>query len=662
MLASLEPARVDDGRFAYEPKYDGIRALVEVEPGATREGIRIWSRLGNQKSAQFPEIVAALHDLGRRLKAAVVLDGEIVALDERGEPGGFQRLQGRMHLGAGDARRASSRQPVAFVAFDILRDGDDDLRSLPLTTRRARLERVLANVGAGTLRISEFSPGDGRSLQHRVSERGWEGLVAKRLDAPYRSGRRTAEWRKLKTLLRQHFVVGGWTEPRGSRVAFGALLLGVAKERGAPDDLEYVGHTGPGFDDAELRRVARLLGPLETATCPFRPRPRTNERPHWVEPRYVAEVTFAEWTADRKLRHPQYLGLRDDIPVADVKREPIRRVSSAAPAPVKREAAPPASRALERVIAQIDALERAGGDGVLDLPGGHRLEASNLAKVFWPRARITKADLMRYYVRVSPALLAAVDDRPLVMKRFPDGVTGKAFYQQRAPATVPSGVRVEVLPSDTVVPSRLVGGSLLTLLYMTQIAVISQDPWFSRVAAPDFADHAAFDLDPMPGVTFGTVLDVARWIHDELETLGIPSVPKTSGADGLHVYVPLPPRTPYDAGRLFCEIVATVVTRKHPRVATVTRAVNARGRRVYVDCLQNIRGKTLATAYSARATDTATVSAPLTWDEVHAGVAREAFTVATMPARLRERGDLWARLRTSRPADLSRVLKLAPRA
>jgi bifunctional non-homologous end joining protein LigD len=380
----------------------------------------------------------------------------------------------------------------------------------------------------------------------------------------------------------------------------------------------------------------------------------------------VADVTFTEWTADGRLRHPQYLGLRDDIPVGDVKKEPLpkrgRAAAVSAPpvaTPASSKAPRTAPKALETIIKRLEAIERGAGDGVLELPGGHALDVTHLAKVFWPRARMTKGELMRYYVQVSPALLPAVADRPLVMRRFPNGVTGKAFYQQRAPARVPAGVRVEVLPSDTVVPSRLIGGTLMTLLYMTQLAVISQDPWFSRVQSPDFADHVAFDLDPMPGVTFATVLDVARWIHDELEALGIPSVPKTSGGDGFHIYVPLPPRTPYEAGRLFCEIVATVVVRKHPRVATVTRAVNARGRRVYIDCLQNIRAKTLATAYSARATEAATVSAPVTWEEAHAGVEREAFTIHTMPARLAEVGDLWARLRTSKPADLSRVLRLA---
>ena len=289
------------------------------------------------------------------------------------------------------------------------------------------------------------------------------------------------------------------------------------------------------------------------------------------------------------------------------------------------------------------------------LPVGH------LDKVFWPGPGLTKGALLRYYAWAAPLLLPALADRPLVMRRFPDGVRGKAFYQQRAPVDVPSGVRVERLPVDTEVPSRLIGGSLITLLSMAQLAAISQDPWFSRVGSLDDADHVVLDLDPMPGVPFATVLDVARWIHDELDRIGTPSVPKTSGATGMHVYVPLPPGTSYETGRIFCEIVATLVAGRHPRAATVERAVDARGRRVYVDYMQNFRGKTLATAYSARGSDFAGVSTPLTWREVHGGVDPRDFTLTTLPARVRRVGDLWAPLRQSPGADLAAILQATRR-
>ena len=664
MLASLDPAPLESPRFAYEPKYDGIRALVAVKAGGGPGAARIWSRLGNEKTSQFPEITRALGAFARGLKADVLLDGEIVALDDRGEPAGFQRLQGRIHLASdGDIGRQVGTQPVAFVAFDVLRDADVDVRGLPLTARRARLERIFGNTGTRVLRLSEFHAGDGRALHELALRRGWEGIVAKALEAPYQSGRRSGAWRKIKILQRQDCVVGGFTDGRGSRAHFGALLLGVW-DGGA---LTYVGHAGTGFTGRELERLARRLEPLETLTCPFAVRPRTNERPHWTRPEVVVSVGFTEWTDDGVFRHPKYLGVRDDVDLRTVRREPFTPpavtpsrapAGGSARAGARVEPWPRAGGATRRIIERLAEIEARGGEGVIELPGeAAALSVGHLDKVFWPASGITKGALMRYYAWAAPYILPAVADRALIMRRFPEGIRGKAFYQQRAPHDAPPGIRVETLPVDREVPSRLIGGSLATLLFMTQVAAISQDPWFSRVRSLDDADHVVLDLDPMPGVPFASVVDVARWIHDELERVGTPSVPKTSGAQGLHVYIPLPPHTSYEAGRLFCELVATLVADRHPAVATTERAVDARGRRVYVDYLQNMRGKTLATAYSTRATDDAGVSAPLTWAEVHAGVDRRDFTLRTMPDRLRAVGDLWKALRESPGADLAAILR-----
>jgi bifunctional non-homologous end joining protein LigD len=772
MLASLDDApRVSPG-LVYEPKYDGIRALVEINaeeaPAAGASGrkevratgpdprarvrgggrlraegasaslagalaeagaphapsnddavrVQIYSRLGNEKTAQFPALVKVFEDIGRKVKRRLIIDGEIVALDEKRRPAGFQRLQGRMHLtGTKDIRHAEGAQPVAFIAFDLLRDGDEDLRPLPWSERRARLEKLLGEFETpdGPFRLSEIARGDGRALEHRGAAEGWEGIVAKEIRSPYHSGRRTPAWRKLKNVRRQEFVVGGWTEPRNTRSHFGALLLGVvetqapaarasgrrevrtarpdqrarARGGGAPQEkdeakLTYVGHVGTGFDEKELTRVAKLLKARETETSPFVSRVPVNERAHWVRPELVAEVRFTEWTDEKYLRHPVYLGLRDDKKATDVTLEQpgnreqpaIISSSSRGPTPARtRSAARPsaalpsgASRGPEaperKVIDQLQALEDARRDGVITLPNGDSIKITNPAKVFWPKGKITKGELLRYYVQVSPYLLPAVEDRPLVMKRFPNGIASPAFYQQRSrEEKPPPGVRIETLP-DEIDPidephsRRLVGGSLTTLLYMTQIAAISQDPWFSRVQSPLFADHVAIDLDPGEGATFKTVLDVARWVRDEMASLGVPGVPKTSGSRGLHIYIPLPPKTTYESGQLLCQIIATVVASKHPKAATIERTVRKRPRgTVYVDYLQNILGKTLATAYSARASEFAGVSTPMTWEEVDAGVDPTDFTIRTAPDRFAKVGDLWTRLRTSKPADLTAVVR-----
>ncbi len=269
----------------------------------------------------------------------------------------------------------------------------------------------------------------------------------------------------------------------------------------------------------------------------------------------------------------------------------------------------------------------------------------NLGKKLWPELGLTKGDLLRYYVTVSPYLLPVVRDRPLVMRRLPDGIAGPAFYQHRAPDQVPRGVRAERIAPDDDVPTRFVGGDLATLLHMAQLAVISQDPWFSRAQSPHEMDFAAIDLDPMDEAPFSRVRDVARWVRDELEALDVPGFLKTSGSSGLHIYLPLRPGTPFEAGMLFCQIIASIVAGRHPEAATVERAVKKRDpKTVYVDTLQNVEGKTLACAYSARASDYAGASTPLRWDELDDRLDRRAFTIRTLPGRLAEVGDLWAPL------------------
>jgi bifunctional non-homologous end joining protein LigD len=684
MLATLAEPPLTGKDLVYEPKYDGIRALVHIGPRG--DAVRIWSRLGNEKTSQFPSIVHALERWRATLRAPVLVDGEIVALDDAGRPAGFQRLQGRIHLtGARDVERIERAQPVAFIAFDLLRAGDDDLRGLPLTERRGRLERLVGRLTDATLRLSEQATGDGRALYERAIEEGWEGLIVKEARAPYQSGRRSPAWRKLKVVRRQEFIVGGWTEPRQTRQYLGALLLGV---RGKDGSLTYVGHTGTGFNQAELERVWRLLEAREIDRSPFSQRIKTNEPAHWARPELVAEVRFTEWTDDGKLRHPVYLGLRDDKLASEVIREaPAARArgrrDAAGPAAHGRDArggevprvlteAAPAARARggriarshNTLVAQLQALEDARRDGTLELPDGQRLGVTNLAKIFWPESKLTKGDLLRYYAEVAPLILPAVADRPLVMKRFPNGIEGQAFYQQRSMREKPPpGVRIETLRDDLDPISepdarRFVGGSLVTLLYMTQIAAISQDPWFSRVQSPLDADYVAIDLDPGEGTPFARVLDVARLVRDELESLRVPAVPKTSGSRGLHIYVPLPPHTSYESGMLFCQIVATVIAARHPKLATVERAVRARRRgSVYVDYLQNILGKTLATAYSARASAFAGVSTPLAWKELDEPLDPRDFTIETAPARFRKVGDLWERLRTVKPANLDAVFR-----
>jgi bifunctional non-homologous end joining protein LigD len=738
MLASLpssDPPLVAND-LVYEPKYDGIRAIALVEPADPRPRVRFWSRLGNEKTSQFPELAATLATWARTINVPLVLDGEIVALDDQRRPAGFQRLQGRIHVTVPGFRSSKpilspEEQPTAFIAFDLLREGDEDLRALPLVERRARLARLFEKhrPPSDALRLSEQVVGDGRALLARASKEGWEGLVVKAARSPYRDGKRTPEWRKMKITNEDEFVVGGWTEPKGARSHFGSLILGTYDEAGR---LVHAGDCGTGFSGSELERLWKLLKPLETSECPFYVKPKTLGRPHWVKPKLVVQVRYTEWTDDGRLRHPTYLGLRDDKRPEDVKttrrgskvaelqgskvrefrasgsnrRTPSARNSETSDPPNSgtsesrklgtskprnagnpkprnpdtselRYAATPEPRnlrtsksgrsardplkswtsAADAMTAQLDALEADKRDGKLRLPDGDTLDVSNLHKIFWPGPQYTKGDLLRYYARIAPLILPVIEDRPLVMKRFPNGIQGEAFYQHRGPEKYPRGARVEPVPGADV-PTMFIGGDLKTLLYMAQLASISMDPWFSKMQSLDEPDLVAIDLDPQPGATFDQILDVARWVKEELDRLKVPGFPKTSGSEGLHIFIPLAPGTSYEAGVLLCQIVATIVATKHAKVATIERMVRRRKERtVYVDYLQNIPGKTLACAYSARASAFAGVSAPLTWQEIDDKIRPQDFTIKTIEARVRSVGDLWAALRTSKPADLSRALE-----
>jgi len=668
MLATLpsQTPSLNDKAYVYEPKVDGIRAIVEVLPPlredatggklASKPSVRFWSRNGNDKTAQFPDIVEAIGAWLKKIKAPVVLDGEIVALDEDMRPAGFQRLQHRIHVtvpGFNSKKQIlpPDQQPAAFIAFDLLRNGDDDLRNLSLTDRRKHLEALFKAhrpPSSDLVRLTPQSVGDGNALMKQAREENWEGLMVKLARSPYRTAKRSPEWMKHKLTKQDEFVVVGWTDPGGTREHFGSLILGAHDKGG----LRYAGEVGTGFKSAELERVMKMLFRLETPTCPLNPKPKilsAKGTPHWVRPQLVAQVRYSEITDDGRLRHPAYLGLRDDklpkevkLPKAEAPRVPKAVVNNSIPS----------AKDIDAIVEQLDFLEKARKNGRISLPDGDTIEVTNLHKIFWPKIKKTKGDLIRFYTKISPFILPVVDNRPLVMKRLPNGVEGPSFYQHRAPEPVPAGVRIETLPNDDV-PARLIGGSLKTLLYMAQLASISMDPWFSTMDDLDSADQVAIDLDPQPGATFSQILDCAEWVEEELDRVKIDGFPKTSGSEGLHIYIPLPPGTPYEAGMLFCQIIATMVAAKHPKVATVERMVRRRkDGTIYVDYLQNIQGKTLACAYSARGSAFAGVSTPLTWKEVRQRPKPQDFTIDTIHARLKKTGDLWEKMRKHKGANL----------
>ena len=667
MYASIGTSIPGEG-WTFEPKYDGVRVLAFV----TGDEVMLVTRNGKDKSAQFPEVVEALRKLAAKKKKDFVLDGEIVALIG-GEPGRFQELQSRMHVKESTmiARHRSST-PAALILFDVLVAGTDVLVREPWHKRRARLLKELGKAASPEIRITESIEGDGDKMLKLAGRQGWEGIIAKRVDSFYEPGHRSRSWIKLKIEFRQEFVVGGYTEPRNSRQHIGALLLGYFDQ----GRFIYVGHTGGGFSGAGLAEMSRKLAPLEQSKSPFEETPKTNERAHWVKPKVVVEVKFNEWTSDGKLRQPIYLGTRDDKKATEVGRESASmqkktgsgtRKAAKTPAakaapraskssarkrvyaqrtldePVTKRRASTGSLAAGKILTQLTEIEEKGGEARLETSRDSGLDVTNLGKVFFPAKKLTKGDLMRYYVEVAPYVLPVMADRPLVLKRFPNGVTGPSFFQQNA-GDPPEGVRTETIHTQGGSTNlRIVGGDLTTLLYLVQLGSVSVDPWHSRVQSLDFADYSIIDLDPGPRAPFKRVVEVARWAKETMDDLGLHGAIKTSGSSGLHIYLPLPPNTPNEAATLVAQIVATRVSEEHPKVATVERWVKSRGAAtVYVDYLQNIIGKTVAGAYSARANPDAMVSTPIEWDELTDDLDPREFTIETAPQRFAEAGDIWS--------------------
>ena len=665
--ASLEPMYASIGTeipgagWTFEPKYDGVRVLAY----ATASDVKLITRNGKDKAKQFPEIVASLKKLASQTKRPLVLDGEIVALID-GEPARFQELQSRMHVkDTHIIERHSSTTPSALILFDILMDGDEILLREPWSERRARLVKRLGKRETDQLRVTESIEGNGKKMLDQAKRQGWEGVITKRIDSRYEPGHRSRDWLKLKIEFRQEFVVGGYTEPRNSREHIGAILLGYFDK----DRFIYVGHTGGGFSRQGLQEMYGLLKPLERKTSPFVETPKTNEKAHWVEPNVVVEVKFSEWTADRRLRQPIFLGVRDDKDAREVgvektsvqkkvppegaveKKQPRQVIAARAQSRTRQTQPAARQRSRKRqtgydadtLLSQLTDIEKKGGDATLDFGGGKSLKVSNLDKVFFPKEKFTKGDVMRYYVRIADYILPTILDRPLVLKRFPNGIDGESFYQQKASETTPPEVRVEEIITDNGDKQpRYIGGDLLTLLYTVQLGAISVDPWHSHVPVLEYADYTIIDLDPGPRANFGRVVQIARWTKEVIDGFGLSAAIKTSGSSGLHIYLPLPPRTPNDAATLVAQVIATKVAAAHPKEATIERFVKARGAAtVYVDYLQNIQGKTVAGPYCVRAKPGATVSTPLEWSELTDDLDPRDFHLGNAAERFEKIGDIW---------------------
>jgi bifunctional non-homologous end joining protein LigD len=634
MLATLSDKPFDNPAWLFELKMDGIRALVCKEGGR----IDMWTRNARQLSNRFPVLAKALTEVAAD---SVILDGEIVALDEKGYSH-FSLIQPRIHLTrAHDIAEADVSIPVYFYAFDLLYLNGFNLMAFPLLERKSVLRQLLAENG-GWVRYNDHVEEHGEAFFDAVTKHKLEGIVAKRADSPYQPGR-SRHWLKIKTQHTDHFVIGGLTPPEGSRKLFGALLLGLYNRDGA---LVYVGRAGGGFDDKTLAAVYRELKPLVTAKSPFEKVPAELKRSTWLKPERICEVRFNEWTPDRKLRAPVFQGLRDDMDPKQCTLEDSVPSEPRLPEPqAKSDPAPIPVTPAPRPAARKRSTGKHGSN--LDT----RVELTNQDKIYWPEDKLTKGDLVRYYDRIAPYIQPHLQDRPLVFDRYPDGIHGQHFYQKDAHDYTPEWIRTEKLWSPDVERyiRYFIGADREQLIYIANMGAITQNPWSSRLQFLDYPDYAIFDLDPVDA-EFHVAQEVAIVVREVLDELQLRSYPKTSGASGIHVYLPVLENTfTYDDVRIFAEAVASIVVSRVPELATIERVVKKRkAGTIYVDYLQNVRGKTIASVYSPRAVPGASVSTPLLWEEFKRPINPKDYTMASVFDRLAKHGDLFAPTLTDR--------------
>lgn len=626
MLATLVDRPVDDSEWYIESKWDGVRALCFIRDGK----VRLQSRNGKQLTMKYPE----MKDMAGNVKATeAVIDGEIVALNEKGIPE-FQLLQSRIGFqNAERIARSSDKPRIVFYAFDLLYVDGYDLSSATLEDRKALLNRIL--VTNDVFRYSEHTVGNGTDAFQRAGRMGLEGIVAKRSSSPYLQ-RRSSHWLKVKTSRRQDVVICGYTQPRNTRKHFGALVVGIYDG----DRLRYAGHVGGGFNGKSLEHMFGLMQPLGLEASPFERAPKTNEPVQWIKPLLVCEVKFAEWTREEAMRQPIFIGLREDkdpkeckIEVAGHTEEKVGgRTTDSQRNRSKGEGKKAVASKLE--------------GNITVHAGSLEIMLTHLDKVYFPATGHTKGDLIEYYTGMRDVILPYLKDRPLILRRHPNGIAGPSFYQHEVDKVPEYVVTAPIRGRGGKTIRYIVCNSLATLLYVVNLGTITQHPWHSRLAGIDEPDWMAFDLDPHE-TDYGAACEVALALKDFLAREGLVSYAKTSGSRGLHVYVPLSPGHLYPDVAKYSSHVARNVDAKLPSLTTLERSPAKRKKgTVYIDVLQNARGKSIAAPYSVRAREGALVSAPLEWPEVAAQTSPRSFTMDTMVARLASKGDLFRNVLT----------------
>ena len=634
MLATLVDKPFDEPGWIYEIKWDGYRAVALMNKGK----INLISRNNKSFNEKFYPVIAAL----KSWNINAVIDGEVAVLKDTGIA----------HFGSLQNWRSEADGELVYYVFDILWLDGYDLKQLPLTKRKEILKENLP--GEGIIRFSENFETSAKEFLAKAAEIGLEGIMAKKATSVYKEGDRTRDWLKIKANKRHEVVIGGFTQNEGSEKTFSSLLVGVYDN----GKLNYVGKIGTGFNDKTQKEIMSKMKKLVIHKPPFSEVPDVNKpsrfRPNppkasatWLKPELVCEVSYAEITDDGVMRHPSFEGLRTDKKAKDVKMETAIETKKI----IKNKFTKPVTEKGRKTF-----LNPTDKTQVRTI-NGHELKFTNLSKIYWPKEKYTKRDMLNYYYQVAPYILPYLKDRPQSLNRYPNGINGKSFYQKDITGKAPDWIKMQPYrTSEGENKNFLVPEDEASILYMANSGAIEMNPWNSTIYKEDYPDWCLIDIDPTEKNTFEQVIKTAQVTKEVLDHLGVTGFPKTSGSTGIHIYIPLGAKYTYDQCQLFAKVIATQVHHILPEFTSIERLTKNRNKNLYIDYLQNRPKATLAAPYSLRPKPGATVSMPLYWEEVKKGLSMKDFTIKNAFERIKSEGDIFKPV-LGKGINLDKILK-----
>ncbi|WP_224018812.1 DNA ligase D [Ferruginibacter albus] len=592
MLAKETKQSFDDKDWLFEIKWDGYRAIAEINGTDTK----LYSRNGISFLQRYPLVTNEL----KKIKHAAILDGEVVVLNEQGRSD-FQKLQDYEN---------NTHFPMCYYVFDLLSLNSLSTTELPLIERKKLLKKIIPK--NPIIKFSDHIIENGNSFFKAAIQKELEGIMAKKMNGLYLTGTRSSEWLKIKHHNTDDVIIVGYTEPTGARRYFGALVLAIAKT----GELIYAGHTGSGFNEKSLKEVYEKLQPLIIDRSPFTQKVKTNMPVTWVQPKYVCEVKFTEWTKDGRMRHPIFLHLREDKTINDML------------SLKKKNSTKPAATSNENEIAF----------------GKIKVAITNRNKLYWPKEKITKGMMIDYYQSMADYILPYLKDRPESLKRNPNGISDKGFFHKDAGTDAPSWIKSKKIYSESAEKEidYIICNDKATLAYLNNLGCIELNPWNSTIQSPDKPDYMIIDIDPSEKNTFDQVIETALQFKKVLDKAKAGAYCKTSGATGLHIFVPMQKKYNYEEVKNFAHILCRLVNEQLPQFTSLERNLQKRGsNKIYLDYLQNRRGQTISSAYSLRPVKGASVSTPLQWKEVKKGLSPADFTIANILPRVKKLGDIF---------------------